>query len=72
MTDLAIQTFEEAIKDKLTFDEEKKDVIYNLGSVLEKAGKREEAIKQFQQIYAVDAGYKDVGAKMDAYYSSQS
>jgi tetratricopeptide (TPR) repeat protein len=72
MNDLAIQTFEEAIKEKLTFDEEKKELIYNLGSVLEKTGKREEAIKQFQQIYAVDAGYKDVGPKMDAYYSGQS
>jgi tetratricopeptide (TPR) repeat protein len=71
MNELAIRTFESAIKEKLIFDEEKKDLIYNLGCVLEKAGKREEAIKQFEQIYAVDAAYKDVGPKMDAYYSSQ-
>jgi tetratricopeptide (TPR) repeat protein len=70
MNDLAGRTFENAIKEKLTFDEEKKELIYNLGCVLEKAGKREEAKKQFEEIFAVDAGYKDVGAKMDAYYQS--
>ena len=71
MNDLAIRTFENAIKEKLVFDEEKKELVYNLGCVLEKAGKREDAAKQFEQIYAVDAGYKDVGPKMDAFYSGQ-
>jgi hypothetical protein len=34
--------------------------------------KREDAIAQFKQIYAVDVDYKDVGAKMDAYYGGQT
>ena len=33
--------------------------------------KREEAIEQFKQIYEMDIGYKDVAAKVDAYYSGQ-
>ena len=34
-------------------------------------GKRDEAIEQFKLIYEVDIGYKDVAAKVDAYYSGQ-
>ena len=67
--DLAASTLQDAVKEKLVFDEEKKDLVYNLASVLEKMGKRDEAIAQFKQIYAVDSGYKDVEAKIDAYYN---
>ena len=42
-----------------------------LGVVLEKMGKKEEAIEQFKQIYEVDISYKDVAAKVDAFYSGQ-
>ena len=71
MNDLAARTFQTAIKEKLTFDDEKKDLIYSLGSVLEKMGKRDEAIEQFKQIYESDISYRDVAAKVDAYYAAQ-
>ena len=71
MFDLAARTLQNAIKEKPSFDEEKKDLIYNLGSVFESMGKKEEAIEQFKQIYEMDAGYKDVSAKVDAYYAGQ-
>lgn len=71
MNDLAARTFQTAIKEKIVFDEEKKELIYALGCVLEKMGKKEEAIEQFKLIYEVDIGYKDIGAKVDAYYASQ-
>jgi tetratricopeptide (TPR) repeat protein len=71
MNDLAARTLQNALKEKLTFDEEKKDLIYALGSVLEKMGKADEAIEQFKQIYEVDIGYKDVSAKVDAYYAGK-
>ena len=29
-------------------------------------------MKQLEQIYAVDAGYKDVGARVEAYYAGKS
>ena len=57
------------LEEKVVFDDEKKDLIYALGCVLEKMGKREEAIEQFKQIYEVDIAYRDVAAKVDAYYS---
>ncbi len=71
MLDLAARTLQTAIKEKLVFDEEKKDLVYNLGCVFESMGKKEEAIEQFKLIYEMDIGYKDVAAKVDAYYASQ-
>lgn len=68
MFDFAAGTFQEAIKEKPVFDEEKKDLIYNLGSVLETMGKKDEAIEQFKLIYAVDSSYKDVAARVEASY----
>jgi tetratricopeptide (TPR) repeat protein len=71
MFDLAASTLQNAIKEKPVFDEEKKDLTYNLGSVLESMGKKEEAIEQFKQIYEIDAGYKDVTTKVEAFYAGQ-
>ncbi len=72
MNDMAARKFQDALKEKLTFDEEKKELIYELGSVLEKMNKPEDAIEQFKQIYEADIGYRDVSAKVDAYYASKS
>lgn len=71
MYDLAARTLQNALKEKLVFDEEKKDLIYQLGVMLESMGKKEEAIEQFKQIYETDIGYRDVAAKVDAYYAEQ-
>jgi tetratricopeptide (TPR) repeat protein len=71
MNDLAARTLQNAIKEKVAFDDEKKDLIYALGSVLEKMGKKEEAIEQFKLIYESDISYRDVAAKVDAYYAAQ-
>jgi tetratricopeptide (TPR) repeat protein len=71
MNDLAARQLQDAIKEKQVFDDEKKELIYHLGVVLEKMGKREEAIEQFKLIYEADIGYRDVAARVDAYYSGQ-
>ena len=71
MNDLAVRKLQDALKEKLVFDDEKKELVYALGCVLEKMGKAEEAIEQFKQIYEVDIGYKDVSAKVDAYYAGK-
>jgi tetratricopeptide (TPR) repeat protein len=72
INDLAATTLQDAIKEKVVFDDEKKELVYLLGCVYEKMAKREEAIAQFKTIYAVDVGYKDVAEKIDAYYGGQS
>ena len=71
MYDMAGRSLQEAIKEKMVFDDEKKELIYNLGCVLESMGKREEAVEQFKLIYETDIGYKDVAAKVDAFYAGQ-
>ena len=71
MFDLAARTLQSAIKEKPVFDEEKKDLIYNLGCVFDAMGKKEEAVEQFKQIYESDISYKDVAAKVDAFYAGQ-
>ena len=71
MYELAARTLQAAIAEKPGFDDQKKELIYNLGTVLEAMDKKEDAIKQFELIYAVDIGYKDVGPKVDKYYAGQ-
>jgi tetratricopeptide (TPR) repeat protein len=68
MNELAVRTFEAALKEKVAWDEEKKELTYNLGSILEKLGRRDDAKRQFEEIYGVDSGYRDVAKKMDGYY----
>jgi len=71
MYPLAQNTFQDAIKEKPVFDEEKKELVYNLGLVFEAMEKPKEANEQFEQIYAVDIGYKDVQARVDKFYGAQ-
>ena len=71
MFDLAADKLQDAIKEKPAFDEEKKDLIYNLGLVLETMGKKQEAFDQFKIIFKDDGGYRDVTAKVEAYYAGQ-
>jgi len=68
MFELATRTLQNALKEKVVFDDEKKELIYNLGCVLETMGKKDEAIKQFELIYEVDISYRDIQAKVDAFY----
>jgi hypothetical protein len=67
--DLAARTFQNAIREKEVFDEEKKELIYELGEVLTRMNKPEEAIEQFKLIYEVDIGYRDVATRIDAHYA---
>ncbi len=71
MNDSAVRTLQNALKEKTVFDEEKKELTYNLGCVFEKMGKKAEAIEQFLIIYESDISYRDVSAKVDAHYASQ-
>jgi tetratricopeptide (TPR) repeat protein len=72
MFDMAARTLQNAIKEKPVLDEEKKDLLYNLGCVLENMGKKDDAIEQFKVVYEVDIAYKDVAEKVDRYYSGQT
>jgi tetratricopeptide (TPR) repeat protein len=69
INDLAANRLREALKEKPAFDDEKKDLVYSLGVILEKMGKKEEAMEQFKAIYEIDSGYQDVGKRVEDFYS---
>lgn len=71
MNDLAARKLQDALKEKLVFDDEAKDLRYQLGMVLEKMGRKEDAIEEFKAIYEQDIGYRDVMARVDAYYAER-
>ncbi len=71
MYDLAARRLQDAIREKVVFDEEKKELVYNLATVLEAMNKKEEGIEQLKLIYEIDSSYKDVAAKVENYYSGQ-
>jgi tetratricopeptide (TPR) repeat protein len=50
-------------------DDQKKEVIYQLGECYEQLGRREQAIAEFKAIYAEDVVYRDVAARINAYYT---
>lgn len=70
--DLAIRTLQNAIKEKPVLDAEKKDLIYELALMFEKAGRAEDSVEQFKIIYESDIGFRDVAARVDAFYDSQN
>ncbi len=70
MNDLAARKFQDALKEKPVFDEEAKDLHYHLGLVLDKQGKRAEAVEHFKTIYEQDIGYRDVAERVDSYYAN--
>jgi tetratricopeptide (TPR) repeat protein len=72
MNDLAARSLENAIREKPAFDAEKKELVYELGVVLEAMGRHDEAVEQFKLIYENDIGFRDVAARVDAYYARKA
>ena len=71
MNEMAVRKLQSALKEKAGFDDEHKELLYTLGCVLEKLGKKEEAKNQFEQIYEVDMKFRDVAARVEGYHSGQ-
>lgn len=68
MFDLADRQLQEAANELTVMDAVKKDVLYTRGVVLEKMGRKEEAMECFKHIYEVDYGYRDVAARVEGSY----
>src|SRR5262249_30902198 len=71
MNDSAVRMLQNAIKEKPAFDEEKKDLVYQLGCIFEKMGRKAEALEQFLITWETDIGYRDVAAKVDSLSAGQ-
>ncbi|MEM9400730.1 MAG: hypothetical protein AAF984_11030, partial [Verrucomicrobiota bacterium] len=68
MLDFAEKQFRSAAEEIPGMDDLKKEIIYNLGCVLEEAGKNDDSLEQFKEIYDVDMQYKDVAQRVESSY----
>ncbi len=68
MNDLAVNTFKKAVSEILTMDNVKKEILYRLGLVFEKLGKRDEYLACMKEIYEADYGYLDVARRVEESY----
>jgi tetratricopeptide (TPR) repeat protein len=70
MSDLAVNAFGEAVKEILSFTNEKKELLYELGIVYEKMGRKDDYLNCMKEIYNNDYGYKDVAKRVESSYGS--
>ena len=68
MNDLAINAFNDAVKEIPVFTPEKKELLYDLGLIYEKTGKKEDYLNCMKEIYNNDYGYKDVATRVESSY----
>jgi tetratricopeptide (TPR) repeat protein len=68
MLDLAVKQFQEAASEILAMDVTKKEILYSLGLVFERMGKKDESLKCMKDIYEVDYGYRDVAQRVEQSY----
>ncbi len=57
--DIAAKRLEEAATEVVGMDDQKKELLYELGSVREEMGDQAAALEAFKQIYEVDYGYRN-------------
>jgi tetratricopeptide (TPR) repeat protein len=68
MLDLAEGQFKTAISELSSMDDTKKDLLYNLGLVYEKLGKKDDYLDCMKRIFETDFGYRDVAERVEASY----
>jgi tetratricopeptide (TPR) repeat protein len=68
MLDMAGKQLKEASSELLAMDLVKKDILYELGLVYERMGRKEDALACFKEIYEVDYSYRDVAQRVESSY----
>ena len=69
--DMAAEQLQTAKGEIPGMNEQKKDVLYQLGTAYEQQGDMEKAIGEFKALYGADISYRDVAQKIDDFYSSK-
>lgn len=69
--DLAAEQLTTAKNEITGMTENKKDVLYQLGTAYEKQGDMDKAMAEFKALYGADISYRDVADKIDEFYSSK-
>jgi tetratricopeptide (TPR) repeat protein len=70
MLDLAIKQFQDSASEIAAMDSTKKEILYKLGLIYERLGKKEEYLKCMKDIYEVDYGYRDVAQRVEQSYAA--
>jgi tetratricopeptide (TPR) repeat protein len=69
MNDLAVNAMTEAVKEIPAFNNEKKEILYELGKTYQKVGKADDYLNCMKEIYNNDYGYKDVASRVESSYA---
>lgn len=69
--DLAAEQLTTAKSEMPGMTDQKKDVLYELGSAYEQQGDMDKAMVEFKALYGADISYRDVAQKIDAFYSKK-
>ncbi len=69
MNDLAVNAYGDAVKEIASFTNEKKELLYELGVVYEKMGRKEDYLNCMKEIYNNDYGYRDVAKRVESSYA---
>ena len=69
--DLAAEQLNTAKSEIPGMTDQKKDVLYQLGSAYEQQGDMAQAMVEFKSLYSADISYLDVADKIDAFYSKK-
>lgn len=71
LDELAIEQFEQALKEASINEETGKDIAYHLGTLQERVGNFEQAENSFKKIFQIDIGYRDIAEKMESIYKKR-
>ena len=66
--DIALEQLEKAASELTLMDDTKKDIVYEMGLLLELMGEIGKAVERFKEIYGVDIRYKDVAQRIEKSY----
>jgi tetratricopeptide (TPR) repeat protein len=67
--DMALNHFEDALKETLGMDDAKKSLLYDLSVLCEESGHKEKSLGYLKQIYEADYSFRDVAARVEAAYA---
>lgn len=69
--DMAAEQLQAAKSEIPGINEQKKDVLYQLGQAYEQQGDLDKAIVEYKTLYGADISYRDVAQKIDDFYSKK-
>ncbi len=70
--DLAVDQLETAKRESKLMNDSKKEIIYELAHAYELMGAADKAFSEYKEIYSSDISYRDVSAKINAYYEGKN